>query len=186
MKSFYPILSITAVLIGTYLIIPIFPYLFALLIQYVEVDDNYYKTLQAAKRDRAIERGRIPPILPESSKEIYERHDIDTNEVWIKFQFNTRDFPGFVRNLKRLNLLEIKSLNLWGLRDSRWWQIRRPKWWPQVLSQSSIINTREGFPFTIASYETSIPFGDGHTETIVGYFFLNPYSGNGYYYSEGL
>lgn len=57
MKSFYFILSITAVLIGTYLIIPILPYLFAFLIQYVEVDDNYYKTLQAAERDGAVERG---------------------------------------------------------------------------------------------------------------------------------
>lgn len=186
MKSFYFILSITAVLIGTYLIIPILPYLFAFLIQYVEVDDNYYKTLQAAERDGAVERGWIPPILPASSKEIYERHDIDTNEVWIRFQFNTRGFPGFVSNLKRLNLLEIKSLNLWGLRDSRWWQIRRPKWWPQALSQDSIMNAKEDFPFITASYERLIPKGNGHTETIVGYFFLNPNTGNGYYYSECL
>jgi hypothetical protein len=65
-------------------------FLFLLLFSCGEVKDSFYKTLDDAKRSGDIERGWLPVILPDSSYEIYERHDIDTNAVWVRFRANKK------------------------------------------------------------------------------------------------
>jgi hypothetical protein len=46
--------------------------------------DAFYPTYEAAKRDGPVSRGWIPSFVPPSATEIYEEHDLDTNQVWIR------------------------------------------------------------------------------------------------------
>ncbi len=50
--------------------------------------------------DKAMERGRIPPILPRSAGEIEEQHDIDTNELSIRFRLPPTEVESFVSVLE--------------------------------------------------------------------------------------
>ncbi len=47
--------------------------------------ESTYPDAEAAIKDGAIERGVIPAFLPPSAKDIYEKHSLDTNEVWLRF-----------------------------------------------------------------------------------------------------
>lgn len=153
---------------------------------YMEVVDTYYPTLLAAKASGVVGKGKwVPPILPPSASDIHERHDIDTNEVWIKFRFDLCDLAVLLKQLEELSTKDISSLKLWGLRTPRWWHKRRPDWWPALLSQKSITNATDNFPFIVALYKWSLNYGDVRTVYYRGYFFLNSKTNTGYYYCEG-
>ena len=84
-----------------------------------------YPTLLAAEEQGAISRGWIPDFLPPSSREIVEAHDLDTNEVWGRFEFAAHDLGPF---LDRIRALEVDMVG-----DER---IRAPRgaaWWPPEL-----------------------------------------------------
>lgn len=53
-----------------------------------EVKETYYADINAAKQNGLLGGGWIPDIIPKSSFEIYERHDLDTNAVWLRFKFD--------------------------------------------------------------------------------------------------
>ncbi len=59
----------------------------------------YYVDLQDARFHGAVERGWIPPVLPESARNIQEWHDLDSNEGQIRFQFDPADAQAFLAEL---------------------------------------------------------------------------------------
>jgi hypothetical protein len=59
---------------------------------YIENPTSRYETYEAALRAGAMDEGRwIPSFLPQSSRNIVETHDIDTNELEITFEYDLGD-----------------------------------------------------------------------------------------------
>jgi len=81
-----------------------------------------YDTYQDVLADDGIKRGWIPEFLPERATRISDRHDIDTNELWIEFSFSG-GFEDFTAGLERVpeadrfRFLEAQDL-------PRWWRER--------------------------------------------------------------
>ena len=57
----------------------------------LEIVTNTYQDYQAAIRDGAVKRVRIPTFLPESAAGIVEKHNIDTNEIWLSFSMDKEE-----------------------------------------------------------------------------------------------
>lgn len=74
-------------------------------------------------------KGWIPDCLPESTYHFLERHELDTNEVWVFFRFN----EGAEEELKAV---------LSPRKDSEWkFLVRRstpPFWWPNALPRRAM------------------------------------------------
>lgn len=83
-------------LVGAIIVLPVLAYEGC---KRFETPRTYYIDLDAAQRDGAILRGWIPPILPESARNITEWHDIDTNRGEVRFEFDPKDAAAFVAQL---------------------------------------------------------------------------------------
>jgi len=71
---------------------------------------GYYPKYEDAVKDGAVKRGWIPEILPATATEIYEQHDLDTNNVWIRFALPSSDRDRLATGLKRLTDNEIRKI----------------------------------------------------------------------------
>lgn len=81
----------------------------------------YYPKYEDAVKDRAVERGWIPEIVPKSATEIHEEHDLDTNEVWIRFSTSGSDRNRIRTGLKRLSDDEVLKIKLRYPSKANWW-----------------------------------------------------------------
>ncbi len=63
---------------------------------------NHYKNIQAVKADRAIERGWMPSIIPNSAYDIVETHHLDTNVFYGSFHYKVEDEVNFIKHLTPL------------------------------------------------------------------------------------
>jgi hypothetical protein len=52
---------------------------------------GHYPTYTDAERADAIRRGVIPTFVPRSATDIWEEHDLDTNEQWLRFRLPAGD-----------------------------------------------------------------------------------------------
>jgi hypothetical protein len=64
---------------------------------------SHYATMAEARRAGAIERGWVPPFLPETTTSIRESHNIDTNETWGTFRFSDADSTALKRALVEID-----------------------------------------------------------------------------------
>ncbi|WP_372381789.1 hypothetical protein ACCQ12_11815 [Xanthomonas sp. NCPPB 1068] len=64
------------------------------------VNFKNYPTYKDALEDGAIEKGWIPEFLPKSSTNIYENHDVDVNQIAVKFSSKDTTF------LSKLKIIE--------------------------------------------------------------------------------
>lgn len=65
----------------------------------METMDATYPNYEAAMKATTVGVGKwIPEFLPPSAKNIHERHNIDTNEVWLFFNF---DYLADIGNLRK-------------------------------------------------------------------------------------
>lgn len=71
-----------------------------------EVVESVYANAQAAILAGAIERGWIPSFLPPSAQDIHERHNLDTNEVWLRYSMDTGDLGSFAKSCHRIDAAE--------------------------------------------------------------------------------
>ena len=80
--------------------------------------ENYYDDYMSMKKSDSYRKGWIPENIPKSAKNIYERHDLDVNKVWIRFQCDSADITHLVSQLNaadtHLNVVSIlkKNFNL--------------------------------------------------------------------------
>ncbi|MDA8018470.1 MAG: hypothetical protein MPN21_13595 [Thermoanaerobaculia bacterium] len=60
-----------------------------------------------------IERGWVPEDFPRSATEIREAHDLDTNQVWIRFEVDrsSPDFEQFLSTWRAVDRVGIESIN---------------------------------------------------------------------------
>ena len=64
---------------------------------------NKYDSIEAVQKNKGIEKGWIPKILPLSAYDIVETHNLDKNTVFGKFSYKERDEEAFLSNLKVSN-----------------------------------------------------------------------------------
>lgn len=134
---------------------------------------NYYLSLDAAKQGKAVERGLIPAVFPTSAKNIKERHFIDIDRVWIKFEMDVKEIPVFLTKLESIDNSKINVIlsEITGT----------PNWWPKELKKKPN-DINNNFKFAVAKYKYSVTYGDKNEKHEYGYFFMNSSDGSAYYY----
>jgi hypothetical protein len=65
-----------------------------------DVVTKRYATLTDARRDQLFERGWLPDILPDSTRDIRISSDLDTNRSQGEFWFDPADFAAFTGHLR--------------------------------------------------------------------------------------
>lgn len=80
--------------------------------------ETRYASLADARE--SIDAGWIPRYLPASARDIRERHDIDTNEIWISFRYDPENSKWMEEACERAD-------DLAGPYGS-------PAWWPEPLT----------------------------------------------------
>jgi len=66
-----------------------------------------YESLEEVKKNTAIKGGWIPAILPDSSYDIVESHDLDTNTIFGSFKYKEKDEETFMQNLTDIHNTEL-------------------------------------------------------------------------------
>jgi len=95
---------------------------------FVETTTNQYANYKEATEGGALQRGWLPRNLPGSAHGIIETHNIDTNELWAKFQFIQSDINSFLRQC-----IEIADLPLPSSTRAK----KMAAWWPETLTDKS-------------------------------------------------
>ena len=93
--------------------------------KYSDRYESFYPSLAEAKKDGAIGRGWIPDdILPSSSRNIHEVHDLSPSRQWCAFEFAPDESENLRKNLKRIDVLPPSVR-----------RVRDPnvRWWPTAL-----------------------------------------------------
>lgn len=90
----------------------------------METKETKYANYEAVRKAGEIDRGWIPEFLPLSAKNIHERHNIDTNEVWLFFNFNySTDIENLGKSCKQVTSHNIVFPRYPG------------GWWPKELTR---------------------------------------------------
>jgi hypothetical protein len=80
-----------------------------------------YATAADAIASGDMERGWLPSNLPPIATEIHEEHDLDTNEVWMRFTVSRESALEFVVGLQRLPPQDVERFNVRSPCDRSWW-----------------------------------------------------------------
>lgn len=92
----------------------------------MESRENSYVDYEAAMNAGEMSRGWIPAYIPKSAKEIRLKYNIDTNQVWLFFRFNSSDIGLLLHSCEESIQNEINYP-----RES-------PNWWSKDLRVVSI------------------------------------------------
>lgn len=85
--------------------------------------ETYYPNYGAVMKAGEVGEGKwIPEFLPQSATDIREVHNIDTNEIWLSFHFNSQELTAMVSSCK-----EVSES------DFHYPRKRIGSWWPQTL-----------------------------------------------------
>jgi hypothetical protein len=86
--------------------------------------ESFYPTLAEAVKDGATTRGWVPDLLPQSSRNIREIHEISPSTEWCAFEFVPADSQLLRKNLKSVSALppSVRRVPNPGV-----------SWWPAVL-----------------------------------------------------
>lgn len=131
-----------------------------------EIQDTFYANIDAAKKDGAIKRGWIPNILPESSSEIYERSDIDSNQVWLRFKFDKKDIKSLLEQVEEVDTAEINTIKFNKPCNIIWCV----NWWPRKLNKESF---NKQSVLKIYRYNRVLTYYDNHQETVPSFFVID-------------
>jgi hypothetical protein len=104
------------------------PWLLILLVSCGRSADDFettYANRQAAEEDGAFVRGWLPDFVPNSTMNIRESHNVDTNECWLVFDFDKSKENAIVVELS------IPSGTPQLPRSS---STQRRNWWPRALT----------------------------------------------------
>jgi len=137
-----------------------------------ETNESYYINIDAARREGALARGWIPNILPESSYDIYERHNLDTNRVWVRFKYDKNDIKSLINQIREIFTSEIDSINF-----------IRPigvSWWPKDLNKESFKDKQPNIK--IYKYNNIITYSNKIQKMVQSFFVIDWNSNIAYYW----
>lgn len=136
-----------------------------------ETQDTFYKNLDDAKKHSAIEKGWIPNILPRSSYEIYEWHDLDTNIVRLKFKFDKRDINELVAQIEEVKPNEINAVVF---------PLPNISWWPRELNKDLLIKGQPGLK--LYKYKRVLQYADNRQKIVPSFFVIDWNLNSSYYW----
>jgi len=88
-----------------------------------DINEIVLQDLEDAKAKGVLrEGGWLPSYLPSSSDHIRLRYDVDTNEVWVSFQWKAPDPEPLGTDCTTTNPSEVRLVRT------------EPSWWPEALS----------------------------------------------------
>ncbi|MCL6714020.1 hypothetical protein M8R20_44325 [Pseudomonas sp. R2.Fl] len=91
-----------------------------------------------ASKEGALESGWLPREIPVSAHEIVESHNVDSNEMWVRFNYENEGVSGFIDGC------EVRSNPLFpNARRTR----RNAPWWPERLMQGKEDEVLVGYTF---------------------------------------
>ncbi|MCA9441099.1 MAG: hypothetical protein KC964_09860 [Candidatus Omnitrophica bacterium] len=100
------------------ILIPLlFPFLLASCSETIEEE---FKDHQEVQEKSYFDRGWIPRNLPESARSIFERYDLDTNDIFGTFEFSPSEAESFTGSMTRVGegeeipLLRMLKGDRWG------------------------------------------------------------------------
>jgi hypothetical protein len=80
-----------------------------------------YPTYAAAVQAGAVKSGWVPEMVPKTAIDLREQHDIDSNDVWLRFTLPSADKGQIFNNLKKLSDADIMKIKIRYPRKSDWW-----------------------------------------------------------------
>lgn len=98
-----------------------------------EVQEAAYTNLQAAKAAGAIERGWIPEWMPQSSTNLREAHNLDTNRSSLSLRFSADERWSPPANCQSIGPLDAPVPRI------------RLRWWPSDVPPSSTMVQRHTY-----------------------------------------
>jgi hypothetical protein len=134
----------------------------------------HYSIWQEAVKDGATTRGWIPSFLPNSSTNISEIHDLDTNAGAFCFFAPASDLKLLASQLERVPALHFSTIGPWI--DGP------PTCWPRSLAKRRLSVLVENDDFEIYQKVESI---DKPGTNRVWYFAINALKGTGYGWHKG-
>jgi hypothetical protein len=87
-----------------------------------EIQNSEFATFSEAKSSGYLAKGWIPKCLPDSSRSIFEQHDLDTNKVWIKFSYDPKD-EDVIRSIISKTQDDLKTFDSSKKGAPKWWEI---------------------------------------------------------------
>jgi hypothetical protein len=89
----------------------------------LETRTSSFADMKELRSSGYLDKGWIPSCLPETSRDIMEQHDLDTNRTWISIQLSAEDLGNFKKRL------------MGPLEPERYVASRpgAPDWWPPDL-----------------------------------------------------
>ena len=132
--------------------------------------ESFYPSLADAKKDGAIDRGWVPDdLLPDSSRDIHEVHDISPSTEWCAFEFLPADSQRLRKNLKSADTLpaSVRRVPNPGV-----------SWWPVVLKGNLDAEKIRRAGFNLYVFET--PSTSVTTDVLL--FAIDWPTGRGFFY----
>lgn len=80
--------------------------------RYSNVQINKYEDIEVVKKNKAIQNGWVPAILPDSAYEITETHDPEANTLFGSFKYKELDEAGLMEQLTVKD--DVKNILEWG------------------------------------------------------------------------
>ena len=87
---------------------------------YLDTRESTYETVHEAHAAGAVDQGWVPEYLPPSAREIRERHNVATSEVWGRFEFKAGDLAQTAHACRPVDVREV-SLPGAETRGTAWW-----------------------------------------------------------------
>ncbi|MDR0587978.1 MAG: hypothetical protein LBG61_03260 [Burkholderiales bacterium] len=114
---------------------------FVLSCDHYDYSESTFSDYIALKDSGIMERGWVPLFISPSVTNIHERHNIDTNEVWIKYSYSPSK-PSFEMN----SCLKIDSSQVVYTKNEP------NRWWPRELNTEG---SKEGTKCSFLFYQCS-------------------------------
>lgn len=134
-----------------------------------ENKDTFYPDINTARKAGAIDRGWLPEIMPESSRDIHELHNLDTNRIWVRFVFNKEDLRSILVHVEELTQPEVKQLRIADPGSVDWWHLDFHK---EVLALNGIQPKFKTYKYTKPR----------DRKNISGFFMIDTSAGVAYYW----
>ncbi len=137
-----------------------------------ETQEKFYPNVEAAKKDGAIGGGWIPNIIPETASEIYERHNLDTNRVWLRFKFDKKDIKELIAQIEEVKPNEITAIEF---------SAPNVRWWPKDVNKDSLTKGQQ-LGLKLYKYKRVLQYGDNRQKTVLSFFIIDWNSNVAYYW----
>jgi len=113
-----------------------------------DVMEASYLSLAEARAKGAVERGWVPAWLPESARELKEKHDLDTNRSILRFAYSDADTWAPRGECSQIPPSEAKTPRLTA------------PWWPTDVPPPSTVTHRDAY-FTCERGAAFLAVGKG-------------------------